>query len=56
MAPTADDEIDHFRKIDRLLKEICRDGTALLWKDSSDRYLDAFKVTEIPTWADVAVF
>ncbi len=65
-APTADDmyrlsriigeEIDHFRKIDKLLKEIHGDGTALLGKDKSMRYLDAFKVTEVPTWADVAVF
>ena len=65
-APTADDmhrlsriigeEIDHFRKINGLLKEIRKDGTALLSKNSSERYLDAFKVTDVPTWADVAVF
>jgi len=65
-APTADDmhrlsriigeEIDHFRKMDRLLKDIHGDATHLLYKDNSERYLDAFKVTEVPTWADVAVF
>lgn len=65
-APTADDmhrlsriiseEIDHFRKFSRLLKEIHADGTALLWKDNSQRCLDAFKVIDLPAWADVAVF
>ena len=65
-APAADDmhrlariigeEIDHFRKIDGLLKEIHGDGTALLWKENSERFLDVFKVTETPTWADVAAF
>lgn len=65
-APTADDmhrlsriigeEIDHFRRINRLLKEIHTDGAPLLWKDNSERYLDAFKVTDVPTWGDVAAF
>ncbi len=65
-APTADDmhrlariigeEIDHFRKFIGLLKEIRRDGTALLRKNNSERFLDAFKVTDVSTWADVAVF
>ena len=65
-APTADDmhrlsriigeEIDHFRKINRLLKEVHTDGTPLLRKDNSQRYLDAFKVTDVPTWGDVATF
>ncbi len=65
-APSADDmyrlarfiaeEIDHFRKFNRLLKEIHCDGTPLLKKDNSERYLDAFKVTDIPTWGDLAGF
>lgn len=65
-APSADDmhrlsriigeEIDHFRKFNRLLKDLQIDGTALLWKANSQRYLDAFKVTDVPTWGDVAVF
>ncbi len=65
-APSADDmhrlsriigeEIDHFRKFNRLLKDVQIDGAALLWKANSQRYLDAFKVTEVPTWGDVAVF
>ncbi len=65
-APTVDDmhrlsriigeELDHFRKFNRLLKAINVDGTALLWKDNSQRYLDAFRITEVPTWAEVATF
>ncbi len=65
-APTANDmyrlariiaeEIDHFRKFNRLLREIHCDGTPLLKRDNSERYLDAFKVTDIPTWGDLAVF
>lgn len=65
-APSADDmhrlsriigeEIDHFRKFNRLLKDVQIDGTALLWKDNAQRYLDAFKVTDVPTWGDIAVF
>lgn len=65
-APTVDDmyqlsrmigeEIDHFRKFNRLLKEINSDGTSLLWRQSSERYLDALKMSDLPTWGDVAVF
>lgn len=65
-APSADDmhqlsrvigeEIDHFRKFNRLLTEINADGTHLLWQESSERLLDAFKVKDVPTWADLAVF
>ncbi|NIO06434.1 MAG: ring oxydation complex/ phenylacetic acid degradation [Deltaproteobacteria bacterium] len=65
-APTADDmhclsriigdEIDHFRKINALLREISKDGTPLLHRKNSERFLDAFKVEELPTWAEVAVF
>lgn len=65
-APSADDmhrlsrivgeEIDHFRRFNRLLNEIHADATPLLWRDNSERYLDAFKVSQVPAWADVAVF
>lgn len=65
-APTADDmyqlsrmiseEIDHFRRFNRVLKEISADGTQLLWKEDSERYLDALKVSELPTWGDVIAF
>jgi len=65
-APSADDmhrisritgeEIDHFRKFNRLLNEIKLDATPLLWKKNAERYLDAFKVTDVPTWGDVAAF
>lgn len=65
-APTADDmhqlsrmigeEVDHFRKFNRMLTEINADRTHLLWKESSERFLDAFKVNDLPTWGDLAVF
>jgi ring-1,2-phenylacetyl-CoA epoxidase subunit PaaA len=65
-APSADDmyqlarmiaeEIDHYRRFNRLLKQIHADGTHLLWRENSERYLDALKVKDLPTWADVIVF
>ena len=65
-APTADDmhqlsrmigeEIDHFRKFNRLLKEVNSDGTSLIWRQSSERYLDALKMSDLSTWGDVAAF
>lgn len=65
-APSADDmhrlsriiceEIDHFRKMNRMLKDIGTDGTPLLWKENSERFLDAFQITEVRTWGDVATF
>ncbi len=64
-APTADDqwrmsriaaeEIDHFRKMDRLLRLIGSGAEDRLWVDKEERYVDAFK-SEMPSWADIAVF
>ena len=65
-APSADDmfrvthilaeEIDHFRMMNGLLLEIGVDRTELLYRCSSERYVDAFRVTDVPTWSDVAAF
>ncbi len=64
-APTADDqwrmsriaaeEIDHFRKFNRLLAMLGSSADDRLWVDKQERYVDAFK-REMPSWADVAVF
>ena len=64
-APTADDqwrmsriaaeEVDHFRKMNRLLKLIGSSAEDRLWVDKEERYVDAFK-SEMPSWADIAVF
>jgi ring-1,2-phenylacetyl-CoA epoxidase subunit PaaA len=64
-APTADDqwrmsriaaeEIDHFRKMNRLLHLIGSSADDRLWVDKEERYVDAFK-REMPSWADIAVF
>ena len=63
-APTADDmlrvtrilaeEIDHFRMMNGLLNQIGEDRSELLRHSTSERYVDAFRVTDVPTWADVA--
>lgn len=65
-APTADDmfrvttilaeEIDHFRLMHGLLSEVGIDRSDLLRKTNAERYVDAFRVTQVPTWADVAAF
>jgi 1,2-phenylacetyl-CoA epoxidase catalytic subunit len=65
-APTADDmyrvtqilaeEIDHFRMMNGLLKGIGVDRSELLHHTNAERYVDAFRVTDVPTWADVAAF
>ncbi|MBM2809829.1 MAG: family ATPase [Chloroflexi bacterium] len=65
-APTADDmfrvttilaeEIDHFRLMQGLLSEVGVDRTDLLRKSNAERYVDAFRATQVPTWADVAAF
>jgi ring-1,2-phenylacetyl-CoA epoxidase subunit PaaA len=65
-APTSDDmfrlthivaeEIDHFRHMDRLLREIGVDRSDLLRRRNTERFLEAFQTTEVPTWADVAAF
>jgi ring-1,2-phenylacetyl-CoA epoxidase subunit PaaA len=64
-APSADDiwrmsriaaeEVDHFRKMNRLLKIIGSSADDRLWVDREERYVDAFK-SEMPSWADIAVF
>ncbi len=64
-APTADDqwrmsriaaeEIDHFRKVNRLLNVIGSSADDRLWVDKEERYVDAFK-REMPSWGDIAVF
>ena len=64
-APSADDiwrmsriaaeEVDHFRKINKLLKLIGSSADDRLWVDREERYVDAFK-SEMPSWADIAVF
>ena len=65
-APTADDmfrvthilaeEIDHFRLMNGLLRELGDDQSGLLRRTNAERYVDAFRVEEAPTWADVAAF
>jgi len=65
-APTAEDmfrvttilaeEINHFRMMNSLLREVGVDRSELLHRTNAERYVDAFRVTEVPTWADVAVF
>ena len=55
VARTAAEEIDHFRKMDRLLKLIGSSADDRLWVDKEERYVDAFK-SEMPSWADIAVF
>jgi len=55
VAKTAMEEIDHFRKINRLLQELGFDATDRLFVSKPDRYVDAFR-GDMPTWADWAVF
>lgn len=65
-APTADDmfrlthiiaeELDHFRGMHRLLNELGVDRSDLLRRSNGERALEAFRVTEVPSWADVAAF
>lgn len=65
-APTADDmfrvthilaeEVDHFRHMDRLLRMVGIDRSDLLRRQNSERFLEAFRVTDVPSWADVAAF
>jgi ring-1,2-phenylacetyl-CoA epoxidase subunit PaaA len=55
VAKTAMEEIDHFRKMNRLLQELGFDASDRLFISKSERYVDAFR-GEMPTWADWAVF
>lgn len=55
LAKVAGEEIDHFRKINRLLNELGEDASELMYVEKSRRGLEAFRQT-MPTWADVAAF
>ena len=55
LAKVAGEEIDHFRKINRLLNELGEDVSELMYVEKSRRDLEAFRQA-MPTWADVAVF
>jgi 1,2-phenylacetyl-CoA epoxidase catalytic subunit len=65
-APTVDDmyrlthivaeELDHFRMMNGLLNELGADRSDLLRHTYQERYVDAFRVAEAPTWGDVAAF
>ena len=55
LAKVAGEEIDHFRKINRLLNELGDDASDLMYVEKSRRDLEAFRQA-MPTWADVAAF
>jgi ring-1,2-phenylacetyl-CoA epoxidase subunit PaaA len=55
LAKIAAEEIDHFRKINRLLDELGEDASELMYVEKSRRNLEAFRQA-MPTWADVTVF
>lgn len=55
LAKVAGEEIDHFRKMNRLLNELDHDVSDLMYVQKSKRELEAFR-QEMPTWADVAAF
>jgi 1,2-phenylacetyl-CoA epoxidase catalytic subunit len=55
LAKVAGEEIDHFRKINRLLNELGEDASELMYVERSRRDLEAFRQA-MPTWADVAAF
>jgi ring-1,2-phenylacetyl-CoA epoxidase subunit PaaA len=65
-APSADDmfrlthiiaeELDHFRGMFRLLNDLGVDRSDLLRRANTERDLEAFRVTDVPSWADVATF
>jgi 1,2-phenylacetyl-CoA epoxidase catalytic subunit len=55
LAKVAGEEIDHFRKINRLLNELGEDASELMYVEKSRRDLEAFRQA-MPTWADVAAF
>jgi 1,2-phenylacetyl-CoA epoxidase catalytic subunit len=55
LAKVAGEEIDHFRKINRLLNDLGEDASELMYVEKSRRDLEAFRQA-MPTWADVAAF
>src|SRR5215213_9227640 len=54
MGKTATEEVDHFRKMNRLLNDIGHDATWVVWRPREERYVEAFR-SSMPTWADGAV-
>jgi ring-1,2-phenylacetyl-CoA epoxidase subunit PaaA len=50
------EEIDHFRHFDHLLREVGVDRSDLLRRANSERFLEAFQTTDVPTWAGVVAF
>jgi ring-1,2-phenylacetyl-CoA epoxidase subunit PaaA len=55
MGKTATEEVDHFRKMNRLLNDLGHDAMWVVWRPRNERYVEAFRAS-MPTWADVAVF
>jgi 1,2-phenylacetyl-CoA epoxidase catalytic subunit len=55
VSKTISEEIDHFRKINRVLLELGFDANDRLFVEKSDRYLEAFR-GGMPTWAEWAAF
>ncbi len=55
LAKIAGEEIDHFRRMNKLLNELGHDVSHLLYVEKSKRDLEAFR-QDMPTWADSAAF
>src|SRR5437899_13046510 len=55
LAKVAGEEIDHFRKINRLLNDLDEDVYDIMCVAKVHYELDAFRQA-MPTWADVAAF
>src|SRR5262245_2877126 len=55
VAKTAAEEIDHFRRMNRVLNGIGFDASDRLFIKKPERYVSAFRI-DMPTWADWAVF
>jgi ring-1,2-phenylacetyl-CoA epoxidase subunit PaaA len=55
LGKTATEEVDHFRKFNRLLNDLGYDASWVIWRPRNERYVEAFRAS-MPTWADVAVF
>lgn len=51
----AAEEMDHFRKFARLLRDLGVDATPLAYKNKPERLVEIFR-QDMPTWADVAAF
>jgi len=55
VARTAAEEVDHYRKMARLVGELGVDVSDLLSRPNQERYVEAFR-GKITTWEDFAVF